>query len=67
MESTNKPTSLPVVLIADNICYYYESYEQYLSAVEARNNTGVLEGWKFKAPCKIIDNSSITKKEGVTQ
>lgn len=65
MENTNKPVSIPVLHIepkndtTDGICYYFESYEQYLLAIEGRNKTGVLEGWKFKAPCKLSEGLSI--------
>lgn len=65
MENTNKPVSIPVLHIepkndtTDGICYYFESYEQYLLAIEDRNKTGVLEGWKFKAPCKLSEGLSI--------
>lgn len=47
--------TVPVLYVLDNYCYHFDSLKQFQEAKRIYEETGVMDGYSWKAPCQIVE------------
>ena len=55
--------TIPVLYVIDNYCYHFDSLKQFQEAKRIYEETGVIDGYSWKAPCQIVEKESATSYE----